>query len=306
MQSVLHRSIAILALLALSACTLPGAASPTPFTFPTPNLTHTAIFAATATQTPPPPTLPPLESPSGLPPTATELGAPTATTGPSPTTTPVPAEAVTAAYLTAAPVIDGSLAEWTTTAYTVDRPLSYASSGWTGTSDLSARYHLGWDTNYLYLAVERFDDLFVQVSTGRYLYRGDDVEIQLDADLAGDETSATLSGDDYQIGLSPGNFGNRAPEAYLWYPRSREGALSSVSVKAVKQGQGYILEARIPWTTFGVTPEENDQFGFVLALSDNDQAGVAAWQSMIASVAGRRLADPTTWGLLVLGPPAAK
>lgn len=306
MRSVTRRSISILALLALSACTLPGAASPTPFTFPTPNLTHTAIFAATATNTPPPPTLPPLASPTSLPATATELGAATATTGPSPTQTPVPAEAVTAAFLSAPPVIDGSLADWSTTAYSVDRPLSYASTGWTGTADLSARYHLGWDVNYLYLAVERFDDLFVQVSTGRYLYRGDDVEIQFDADLAGDQSSTTLSSDDYQTGFSPGNFGSRGPEAYLWYPRSREGALSSVSVKASQQGQGYILEARIPWSIFNVTPEENDQFGFVLALSDNDQAGVAAWQSMISSVAGRRLADPTTWGLLVLGPPTAK
>jgi hypothetical protein len=306
MQPVPHRIISLLALLALSACTLPGAASPTPFTFPTPNLTHTAIFAATATNTPPPPTLPPLETATLSPATPTEVGAPTATTGPSATATPVPAEAVTAAYLSAPPVIDGNLADWSTTAYTVDRPLSYASSGWTGTSDLSARYYLGWDVNYLYLAVERFDDLFVQTATGRYLYRGDDVEIQLDADLAGDESSKTLSGDDYQIGFSPGNFDSRPPEAYLWYPRSREGALASVSVKAAKQGQGYILEARIPWSTFGITPEENDQFGFVLALSDNDLAGVAAWQSMIANVAGRRLADPTTWGLLVLGPPTAK
>jgi hypothetical protein len=305
MRSALHKSILISMLLALSGCTLPGAASPTPFTFPTPNLTHTAIFAATATGTQPPPTLPPLESPTPLP-SATELGAPTATTGPSPTHTPVPAETVTAAYLTAPPVIDGDLDDWSGPAYSVDRPLSYASAGWTGTSDLSARFYLGWDVNYLYLGVERFDDLFVQAATGRYLYRGDDVEIQLDADLAGDQGSTSLSSDDYQIGLSPGNFDGLPPEAYLWYPRSREGGLSNVSIKGIKQGQGYTLEARIPWSIFGVTPEENDQFGFVLALSDNDQAGVAAWQSMIANVPGRRLADPTTWGLLVLGPPSAK
>jgi len=306
MPTTYRRLLPILALLALSACTLPGSASPTPFTFPTPNLTHTAIFAATATGTMPPPTLPPLESPTSPPPTATELGAPTATTGPTNSPTPVPAEAVSAAYLSAPPQIDGNLTDWSSTAYTIDKPLSYASSGWTGTSDLSARYYLGWDVNYLYLAVERFDDVFAQVSSGRYLYRGDDVEIQFDADLAGDQSSASLSSDDYQIGLSPGNFGSRAPEAYLWSPRSREGALSGVSVKAVPVGQGYTLEARIPWSTFGVTPQENERFGFVLALSDNDLPGVAAWQSMISSVAGRRLADPTTWGTLVLAPPAAK
>src|SRR3989304_1762171 len=45
-----YRILALALLFAVTAgCTLPGAASPTQFTFPTPNLTHTAIFAAMQT-----------------------------------------------------------------------------------------------------------------------------------------------------------------------------------------------------------------------------------------------------------------
>lgn len=308
-------------LVMLSGCTLPGAASPTPFTFPTPNLTHTAIFAATATEIEPPPTLPPLEGTATATPlftiiTATSdgtqpTGNPEETSTQGPTLTPVPTstdrrpngELITAAFLSTPPTIDGSLGEWTTTTYRAESILSYANYGWTGGSDLSADFLIGWDASYLYLGVRRFDDTFVQVSTGRYMYRGDDVEIQLDLDLEGDYSSTLVSSDDYQIGLSPGNFSSLEPEAYRWFPSSVEGSLVSVDVKVEKSSNGYSLEARIPWTVFGHTPSENERFGFALSLSDNDLAGTSDWQSMVSTVSTRRVTDPTTWGTLMLEAP---
>jgi hypothetical protein len=198
-------------------------------------------------------------------------------------------------------VIDGDLSEWGSTSYVANQALSYANSNWSGAADLSATYYLAWDADYLYLAVQRIDDTFVQVSTGRYMYRGDDVEIQLDVNLPGDYAISSLSADDFQIGLSPGNFGTLQPEAHLWFPRSLEKGLSSVQIKAIKSNGGYQLEAKIPWSTFGVTPQSGDRFGFALSLSDNDLPGVSTWQSMVSSVTTRRVADPTTWGTLVLG-----
>lgn len=291
----------------VSACSFPGASSPTPFTFPTPNLTHTAIFDATATSTPVilVPTFtetPPIE---GLP---TSTGTPQDTAATPPIST-VPAgqrpngTPVVAAFMSAAPIIDGELSEWDTTAYKADQAPSYARANWTGPSDVSAIYYIGWDTSNLYLAVKRTDDKFVQISSGRYMYKGDDVEIQLDADLKGDFTTTTLSADDFQIGLSPGNFGSRSEEAYRWYPRAQESWLTSVVVKAIKRGEGYDLEAKIPWVVFGITPSEGASYGFALSLSDNDLPGSATWQSMVSSVITRKLANPTSWGTLILGEP---
>lgn len=305
-------------LIFLSGCTLPGAASPTPFTFPTPNLTHTAIFAATATETEPPPTLPPLEqsaTPTSLLTIITSTPDGTEETPtPGPSLTPVPTstdrrpngELITAAYLSTPPTIDGSLGEWTTTTYRAESILSYASAGWTGESDLSADYLIGWDTSYLYIGVRRFDDTFVQVSTGRYMYRGDDVELQLDLELEDDYSYSVVDSDDYQIGLSPGNFDGLEPEAYRWFPRSVEGSLVSVEVKAEQSSNGYSLEARIPWTVFGHTPTGNERFGFALSLSDNDLAGTSAWQSMVSTVSTRRVGNPTTWGTLELEAPTGQ
>jgi hypothetical protein len=300
----------------LSACSVLGAASPTPFTFPTPNLTHTAIFASSPSETPPVPTLSPLEASQtpvlsqatstvlpGSPGTTEAVASPTVTASLAPGTTDTRPNGVpvTAAFLTTAAIIDGNLGEWSSTSYIANQALSYANSGWTGAADLSATYYLAWDAEALYLAVQRTDDTFVQVSTGRYMYKGDDVEIQLDVNLAGDYSSTSLSADDFQIGLSPGNFGSLPPEAHLWFPRSSEQKLTTVVVKATKSDGGYQLEAKIPWSVLGISPVTGDRFGFALSLSDNDSPGVATWQSMVSSVITRRVADPTTWGTLVLG-----
>jgi hypothetical protein len=182
--------------------------------------------------------------------------------------------------------------------------MSYADEGWTGASDLSATFYIGWDNTALYLGVRRTDDTFVQISWGRYMYRGDDVEIQLDADLAGDYYTTSMSNDDYQIGLSPGNFSSIDPEVYRWYPRALESWLNAAEVDAKRINGGYELEARIPWSTMSVTPIAGGRYGFALSLSDNDLAGTSTFQSMVSSVSTRTLSDPTTWGTLILEAPS--
>lgn len=294
------RTLLIAALL-LSGCTLPILAEPTPFTFPTPNLTHTALFQPVASATPEP-----AEQRTATPEAAPSPTGPASPAGPTATFAPLTSRPngapVTAAFLASAPTIDGDLAEWTSAAHAVDQ-IVFGAANWTGVSDLSGSFHIGWDDAHLYVGVRVRDDRHVQISTGRYLYRGDAVEIQLDADLPGDYHVAALNADDYQLGLSPGNFGSLPPEAYLWYPAALEGARPTVSVAARQTSDGYTLEARIPWSVFGVTPGAGKSFGFALSLSDNDQAGSALQQSMVSSVATRRLTNPTTWGTLVLGGP---
>jgi hypothetical protein len=124
--------------------------------------------------------------------------------------------------------------------------------------------------------------------------------------LEGDYNSTLVSSDDYQLGFSPGNFNGLEPEAYRWFPRSVEGTLESVELGVEKTSNGYNLEARIPWNVFGHTPSENQRFGFALSLSDNDVVGISDWQSMVSSVSTRRVADPTSWGTLVLEAPTAQ
>jgi hypothetical protein len=292
---------------AMVACEIPGTTSPTPFALPTPNLTLTAIFAPTDTPTEAPPTEAPpptlaIPTFTATSTTGTTPGAPTATANPAagrPNGTPL-----NAVFLTVAPAIDGNLSDWSGVSYGV-AACTYGCNLRSGDSDVSGTVFLGYDAANLYVAVQVRDDKYVQVTSGRNMYKGDDIEIQFDANLTTDFTSTSLSSDDYQIGLSAGNFGTVAPNAYRWYPRSLEGTLSAVVVKAKQAADGYALEAKIPWTVFGVTPTSGDKYGFAISISDDDQAATAVQQSMVSSVVSRKLLNPTTWGTLILAPGGA-
>ena len=313
-------------LLPILACTMPGAAPPTPFSFPLPNLTMTSIFGTALVDPATPPTIPPIQM-TVTPPTATsvlEPGAtdtpvaaiPTATRTPTPllvatntppaTTSAAPTARpngapVSAAKLSSPPTIDAILNEWTSGSFNANN-IVYGAASWGGSTDLSAICYAGWDLTNLYLAVKVYDSTFVQISSGVYLFRGDSIELQFDRDLVADYYTYSQSSDDYQIGFSPGNFGSLSPEAYRWVPSSLSGPLSSVVVASRDTPQGYEMEIKIPWGTFGITPSAGSYFGFALSVSDNDQAGVAVQQSMVSSVSTRLWGDPTSWGTLYLAP----
>jgi hypothetical protein len=312
MSKPVRRLAALTLILTLVGCTLPGSASPTPFSFPTPDLTLTALVAPTVTRAPSATPLlaaaasptPPASATAFIPGTGTPEGEEE-----NPLTPTLPAQdarangrPVYAEHFTTAPTLDGIISEWQSTPTTIEANV-FGVANWSGIADSYGHFHVGWDDQALYLAVVVIDDAFVQVSSGRNMFRGDIVELQLDTDLRGDFASTVLSGDDYQMGLSPGNFGSIGSGAYRWYPYSLAGIPAGVTLKAVRTDDGYDLEARLPWSALGgVTPAEGDSFGFALSISDNDLAGTAVQQSMVSTVSTRKLTNPTTWGTLVLGP----
>lgn len=211
---------------------------------------------------------------------------------------------ITAARRTGPVTVDADLNDWPERSLIADQPV-YQPENWTGAGDHSVRYTLAWDDTHFYLAAEVTDDAHVQTERGETLFRGDSLEFLLDVDLGGDFASTELSGDDFQLGLSPGALSDDnddAPEAYLWFPANRSGHAAGVTVAARRTDTGYVLEAAIPWSTFGVTPAASARFGFALSASDNDASNTAAQQSMISSVSTRELLDPTSWGTLELSP----
>ena len=314
--------VTIILLLALQGCNLPGK-KPTADLFPaTPNATMTELFAQ-ATLLTPDLTLPEFAtvtptSPGGVVlPSATYTQevvvepTQTVTVGITNTFTPPPtltlstpqrsSNAYTAKYLSTPPVLDGDWGEWTTTQF----PISYVVYGkdsWSNKDDLEAAFRIGWDNNYLYLAVKVRDDKYVQKATGVEIYKGDSIELLLDVDLYGDFYDQTLNADDYQLGLSPGNPDTGGTkEAYLWYPSSVAGSRPQVTIAALGGDGLYRIEAAIPWSLFGMAPSSGRRFGFAMSVSDNDNTGSNVQQTMISTAASRRLTDPTTWGELVLG-----
>lgn len=204
------------------------------------------------------------------------------------------------------PTLDGDLAEWPELSLRAE-DVVYRPENWTGPADLSARFALGWNDGRLFVAADVTDDVFVQTQRGEALFRGDSLELLVDAALRSDFDSAQLSGDDYQLGLSPGTLAGDAPEAYLWFPSAQDRVPigdAPIVIATRRTAAGYTLEAAIPWLVFRyvAAPQAGWRVGFVLAVSDNDTPDTAEQQSMVASVPGRRLTDPTTWGTLELAP----
>jgi hypothetical protein len=312
----------ILCILLITACTLPQIGTKqqeATVEEETPDETMTAIYAIvesltaqpSVTEVPPTSTaIPATETPivtatttfTNTPVASATLTA-TATKIPTAGITTVPARAMIfeAARLSTPPTLDGVWDEWTNTAY----PMTYVVFGadnWTGADDLEGSFRVGWDNNYLYLAVKVKDDIYVQNASGADLYKGDGIELLLDANLQGDFYTTSLSPDDYQLDVSPGRPDTSGTkEAYLYFPSSLAGdKTSSVIIASVSQAGLYRMEAAIPWSLFNTSPSVGAKFGFALRASDNDNGGQNVQQSMVACIAGNSLANPTTWAELRL------
>ncbi len=316
--------ITLLILVSISGCNLSFLnLNPTPF-FPTPNYTMTALFTVDEnliTNTPQDfaintvePQLPTI----GIPDSATEVptqAVPSKTSSPtviSPTSTPFAPTAtntevtirggtwVTGKYMKTPPVFDSIWDEWEATKYPAKRVV-YGASQWENSDDLEGSFAVGWDATYLYLAVKVLDDKYVQNATGEDIYKGDSIEILFDTNLYGDLNSASLSSDDFQIGISPGKGGiNGEKEVYLWFPSGKAGAISDTIVASSASDGIYRLEIAIPWKVFNIVPTSGQQYGFGLSMSDNDNSSENVQQSMVSNLYNRKLSDPTTWTVLII------
>lgn len=320
----MKKNLSLLAMMCLVATLLAGCNFPlfetaveTP-EIPASNLTMTKIveqLSATPTLAP---VLPNTFTNTPVPATATETTVPTNTpkntkTPKAPTATSVPSRAgdtILAAYM-AAPVLDGTWDEWKSPQMPLNSVV-YGKGSWTGEDDLSASYRIGWDDNYLYLAIKVVDDVYVENATGDNMYKGDSLEVQLDTNYYGDFYTTSLNNDDYQLGLSGGKAGAgkytlAGPgEAYLWAPYGMAGGRSKVKM-AFSRGvnfddkPAYRAEVAIPWSTFGITPYNGMTLGFAFSVSDNDNKSKNVQESMISNAPNRvSVLDPTLWRELVL------
>jgi hypothetical protein len=118
-----------------------------------------------------------------------------------------------------------------------------------------------------------------------------------------------MSSDDYQLGISPGFLQDpslQSPSAYLWYPAVMKGAVDfkifAVPTKPPAM-EGWVLQAKIPWSILGVSPAEGEAYGFVLSVSDNDTPATTRQEGMISTSPNRTgPTNPTKWGTMRLAP----
>ncbi|MEA2575276.1 MAG: eukaryotic-like serine/threonine-protein kinase [Chloroflexia bacterium] len=176
---------------------------------------------------------------------------------------------------------------------------------WEGPQDLSATFNFAWDDSNFYVGAVVTDDVHVQTGNTRSysLYNGDDIEIWFDLDLAGDFNTGTGNGDDFQLGLSPGDFASHGPEAVFWNPDRKPDRNKMVTVRAQRRpdNNGYVIEAAVPWLAFGnFQPRPGMGIGFVASAGDNDDPNQPRQELMTSTGNRLQYKQPPTFGMLYL------
>jgi len=147
--------------------------------------------------------------------------------------------------------VDGDLADWQEAdwiALNRKEQVVYGAGAWEGAHDLSGRLAFAWEPEALWMAIDVTDNIHIQEKRGADMWEGDHLELWIDADLWGDYQEAVNSADDFQLGLSPGNFRDLPYEVHVWVP-----AIAPESVQAIQyvakpkpNGYGYTMELKIP------------------------------------------------------------
>ena len=150
---------------------------------------------------------------------------------------------LTAVRLTDPITVDGDLEEWDLTSCTViDQPeqISFGDpESWGGPDDLSATVCYAWDDDNLYMGFDVVDDVIVQNHVGTDIWRGDHVEIWFDTQLQLDFDVETANDDDFQLGISPGNFAETPSSFFIWTPSRLPESYQDVEYAVIQSEKGY-------------------------------------------------------------------
>ena len=175
--------------------------------------------------------------------------------------------------------VDGDLEEWVgvPNALTIDQQAQavHGPASWSGPADCSAVVHTAWRQEALFVACDVTDDALFQSQTGESLWKGDHVEIYLDAKPELEPDRTEFGAGQYQVVISPGNFkqtgdalADTKPEAFVYRPAGTPA--DAIRVAAKKSATGYTIECAIPWDMLELKPSAGVSLDLEIGISDTD------------------------------------
>ena len=169
----------------------------------------------------------------------------------------------------------------------------------TSPEDCSGSWWALWDEEYLYVLVNVIDEALVQDSDPTQGWLDDRVEIYVDGDNA---KGASTDNNDYQYNFR-WNFGQvEAPVEWYNSPRSLQGVEYGVATT----DSGYLVEARMAWSTMtGEAPYEDQLIGINVMIDDDDDGGAEDTQFQWFTETTTPHV-PSLWGTAVLVPGAGE
>jgi len=206
-------------------------------------------------------------------------------------------------YVKSSVNIDGNVSDWDgiEKVYVGDKKnLIYevTKGRWKGPSDLSCYARLAWNEDGLYALFEVTDDKIVQNYTKDQIINGDHIEFCLDTDYESDEYIPYSNDDDYQLGISPGNFSEVRPSIWAFVPSSFEQAKTGqVKYFVKKVSNGYVIEMFFPNGFFGdFKPQAGKKIRLNIDPSDTDTDSNSQ-EVMLSSSICRQYGNPRTFRL---------
>lgn len=181
-----------------------------------------------------------------------------------------------------------------------DQPV-YIRGRWRGNDHFSGTIRSLWDHHNVYFFADIRDTTPAENDEqGADLWRGDGIELFLST-RPSETASDTYSSADYQFILAPNNktwmYGQAAGGV-------RNAALRDVEVVTRTSGDGYRIEARIPWTNFEYSPTEDAVLGIEFVLN-NRMPGQGVPTKIMWASAGEAYRTPAKWGRALLKGPMA-
>ncbi|GGD85895.1 sugar-binding protein [Paenibacillus nasutitermitis] len=140
-------------------------------------------------------------------------------------------------------------------------------------ADLTAKYRVKWDDDYLYLLDERTsDDVLQFTETGGLMFLSDATMMFLN--LSGEQSGADYKNGDFALFFTPSGPDSK-PHAFV--REGRDSGKVEYATEEIKMGSklaanSYTLEVAIPWSLLKTTPSALSGFkaGFSLLATDRD------------------------------------
>jgi uncharacterized repeat protein (TIGR02543 family) len=198
--------------------------------------------------------------------------------------------------------IDGDLSEWGYS-NTITADASYQVNGslsnWSGPADCSFNVKFLYDAQNLYVAVVvRDDHKQLNTATGAAIRNGECMELYLSTyPTQYDSTHKTYNASyDYCMGISYAV----NPQTWMF---SHNTALTGVVANKVETSDGYIIEAKIPWSNFpNFTLVSYREIGINLAVDDADNSPAVVDNKVLWANDAAIETNPLKMGIAYLDP----
>ncbi len=162
----------------------------------------------------------------------------------------------------------------------------------TDAGPVAADFRLCWDDANLYLFAQVKDPTPMQNdNTGDGLWAGDSIELFIGSENL--EAGGALQFSDRQVLLSAHRGAGGAADGYRWFfANSPKQAEVKMVVVPEVAGDGYTVEAAIPWAGLGFKPKENQELLFDMGINDYTNGRRQLMWNGIARNSG----DRSQWG----------